>query len=276
VTELPPFLVVPPAPGCPRRPCHPCPNEYHPTHVYLPDGDPDWGAGSCDGECRPCRLSWCHADFVCGKADGLDGVNRRVSYGCRAGTGRWLDTGRTLGAEVVLFNLHDNHHVEELGPTLVNSPITFTTVEANVRTEVLTHERYRVHALAGYRYARLHEELFIGNAAFVEDNDTKNHLHAAQVGALGTYRYGAYFCEVLAKVGVGTNRQVLVVNGVRTTDDVVSGIGEFGTRAGYQIAEGCWATIGYTLIFLTNMERPREGDAGFFLHGVTLGFEARF
>jgi hypothetical protein len=81
---------------------------------------------------------------------------------------------------------------------------------------------------------------------------------------------------VFAKVGVGTNRQVLVINGVRTTDDVVSGIGEFGARAGYQIGDGCWATIGYTMIYLTNMERPREGDTGFFLHGITLGFEARF
>jgi hypothetical protein len=276
VTELPPFLVVPPAPVAPRRPCHACPNEYNPSHVYLPDQNPDWGAGSCDGECRPCRMAWANVDFFCGKTDPLGEVDRRWSYGCRVGGGHWLSADRTVGAEFGLFNLHDSHHVIVAGPTIVNSPITFTTFDANLRVEILSHERFRVDGLAGYRYARLHEELFIGNAAFITDLDAKNHLHAGQVGAVGTYRFGAYFCEVLGKLAVGPNDQVLTANGVRTSENVVSILGEMGGRVGYQLGEGCWGTLGYTLFYMSNAERPRSGDAGWFLHGLTVGIEARF
>jgi hypothetical protein len=137
-------------------------------------------------------------------------------------------------------------------------------------------EAFQVHALAGYRYLRLHEELFIGNAAFIADIDTKNHLNAAQFGAIGSYRHGAYLCEVLTRLGIGPNDQVLTINGVRTTEVETSGLFEIGARAGYQIGQGCWATIGFTFLYLTNMERPRAGDTSFYLHGLTLGFEARY
>src|SRR6516164_9862547 len=54
---IPPLVIPQPAP-VPRKPCLPCHTEYQPSHVYLPEANPDCGAGGCDGECRDCRRAW--------------------------------------------------------------------------------------------------------------------------------------------------------------------------------------------------------------------------
>src|SRR4051794_36469014 len=50
-----PLLVVPEPQLAPRKPCHGCGSDYHPSHVYLPDANPDGPTGNCDGECHDCR-----------------------------------------------------------------------------------------------------------------------------------------------------------------------------------------------------------------------------
>lgn len=279
VTELPPFLAVPPAPVVatpPRRPCHACPNEYHPCHVYLPDQNPDWGAGSCDGECGPCRLSWCSADFLCLKTKSLDEVERKTALGARFGAGHWFGPDRALGVEASLFTFHDPFQRIEAGPTLVNSPITMTGFELNGRAELWAIERWRVEGLAGYRYVQLHEALFVGNAAFVVDQSARNELHAAQIGAIGTYRFGAYFHEVWFKLGAGENSATIKTNGVRMSDSAPALVGDFGVRCGYQIGEGCWFTVGLDVLYLSSVDRPSRGQTDFWIHGLTAGFEKRF
>src|SRR5262245_40376788 len=69
VTVLPPLLPVVP-PTAPRKPCLPCHTEYYPHHSYLPDGNPD-GAGGCDGECHPCRLTWTSCELLVAWTQGL-------------------------------------------------------------------------------------------------------------------------------------------------------------------------------------------------------------
>lgn len=278
VTELPPFLAVPATPvvAPPRRPCHACPNDYHPCHVYLPEGDPDWGAGGCDGECHPCRLNWVSADFLCVHTKPLGDVDRKQAYGLRFASGHWFGPDRTLGVDASFLNVHDTYHEFEAGPSIVNSPLTVSAFDLNGRAEVMTEERWRVDGLAGYRYVQLHEKLFVGNAAFVADLSDRNEVHAAQVGAIATYKYGAYFHEIFGKVGLGRDSETLTVNGARETDSTMTAVGEFGMRCGYQLGEGCWFTLGYDLLYVSRVARPGRGETDFYLHGVSVGFEKRF
>jgi hypothetical protein len=278
VTELPPFLAVP-APvtaSPPRRPCHACPNDYHPCHVYLPEQNPDWGAGSCDGECAPCRLNWCSADFLCLKTKPLGDIDRKTAYGLRLGGGHWFGPDRTLGVEASFLNVHDPYHAIETGPTIVTAPLTVTSFDVNGRMEVMEVGCWRVDGLAGYRFVSLHEKLFVGNANFVSDLSDRNTIHAAQVGAVATYKFGAYFHEIFAKVGAGRDSETVTIDGARATDGTLTVLGELGVRCGYQIGEGCWFTVGLDVLYLSAVARPSRGETDFYLHGVSVGFEKRF
>ena len=80
----------------PRKPCLPCHTEYQPNHVYLPDANPDFGAGGCDGECRPCRRDWVSLAFFVGGSQNLGDIDRGHECGCRARGGYWFDDSKTL------------------------------------------------------------------------------------------------------------------------------------------------------------------------------------
>jgi len=273
---VPPLLVVPPPPGAPRKPCLPCHTEYQPSHVYLPEANPDCGAGGCDGECRPCRRYWVSLAFLAGGSQKLGDIDRGHECGCQGGAGYWFDDTKTLALDVGWLNVHKPYH-EIFFDTFVNAPLTVTTADVNLRVELLGYERYRLDGLLGYRYVHLHETLFVHSAGgFAAEETTRNNIQAAQVGAVGSYRYGAYLCEVFGKVGVGRNAESVSLNGVRLTDSTMTVVPEIGARAGYQIGEGVFWTVGYTLLYLNNVARPGRGDTDFFLHGFTVGVECRF
>src|SRR5689334_7591104 len=82
---VPPLLAVPAAPAAPHTPCLPCPTEYQPNHVYIPEANPDCGAGGCDGECRPCRRYWLSVSFLLACSQNLGEIDRGLECGCRAG-----------------------------------------------------------------------------------------------------------------------------------------------------------------------------------------------
>jgi Putative beta barrel porin-7 (BBP7) len=274
--EVPPLLVVPPAQPPARRPCHACPNDYNPSHVYLPEQNPDWGAGSCDGECRDCRLWWINAAFLAGYGSDLGSIDRGLYYGVQVGAGHWFDGSKTLGLEVGFFNSHNTFNSFLNSTTLDNSPITLTTADVNLRGELFAYDRFRWDGLVGYRYVQLHEKLFVGDAQVQTNLDVRNSINAGQLGAVGDYRFGAFFAEALAKVAVGRNSETVSVNGVRFLDTTLSVIPELGLRVGYQLGEGLWGTLGYTLLYFNHVERPARGDTDYYLHGLTIGFESRF
>ena len=97
-----PLLQVPASPLETRPPCRPCPNEYHPSHVYLPEQSPDC-SGGCDGDCHACRRGWFNAAFFIGKSQNLDNVERRYIYGLQAGGGYWFDDERSVGIDLGYF-----------------------------------------------------------------------------------------------------------------------------------------------------------------------------
>jgi hypothetical protein len=177
---------------------------------------------------------------------------------------------------VGFFNSHNTFNSFLSPTTLDNSPITLTTADVNLRSELFGHDKFRFDGLVGYRYVQLHEKLFVGNPTVRTDLDVRNNISAGQLGALGEYRYGAYFAEALAKVAVGRNSETVNVNGVRFLDNTVSVIPELGLRIGYQLGEGIWGTLGYTFLYFNHVERPARGDTDYFLHGLTIGFESRF
>jgi hypothetical protein len=275
LTVLPPLLPVAP-PTTPRKPCLPCHTEYQPHHVYLPEGNPD-GAGGCDGECHECRLNWVTCELLLAWTQDLGDIHRDHGCGLQFHAGHWFDGTKTLGIEAGFLNFHKPYHEIFYTNTLVNSPLTATTADANVRLELLTHEAFRLDGLLGYRYAGLHEHLFIHSlSGFAADQDARNTIHAAQVGVVGNYRYGAYFCEMLGKLGLGRNSESIALNGVPFTDSQMTLIPELGARVGYQLGEGTFGTLGYTFLYLSNVNRPGRGDADFYLHGFTVGLEKRF
>jgi hypothetical protein len=273
---VPPLLVVPPPAVAPRKPCLPCHTEYQPSHVYLPEANPDYGAGGCDGECRPCRRYWVSLALLVGGSQDLGDIHRDLNCGIQGGAGWWFDDTKTLGVDVSVLNVHKPHHEIDFD-TYINSPLTVTTADANVRLELLSHVRYRLDGLLGYRYAQLHEDLFVHSAAgFAAEDNTHNRINAGQIGLVGTYRFGGYFCEVLGKLGIGRNSESVSLNGVPVSDTVMTVIPEFGARVGYQLGEGVYGTVGYTFLYLNNVARPGRGDTDFYLHGFTIGMECRF
>ena len=89
VTELPPVLAEPKATVTPTTSGLPCPIDYQPHHVYLPDQGVMWGTGGCDGECGPCRQAWLSTAFFFGCLQDLGDVTARVRLR-RAGRRRIL------------------------------------------------------------------------------------------------------------------------------------------------------------------------------------------
>jgi hypothetical protein len=271
-----PPLVVPPLAAAPRKPCLPCPTEYQPSHVYLPEANPDYGAGGCDGECRDCRRAWMSLSFFLGCSQNLGDIDRGLECGLKAGGGYWFDDTKTAGLAIDVLNVHVPHH-EFFFDTYVNSPLTVTTADVNFRLELLNYDRYRLDGLVGYRYAQLHDQLFVHSLdGFAADDNTHNRIQAAQVGLVGSYTFGGYFCEVLGKLGVGRNSESIALDGVRITDSVMAVVPELGARVGYQLGEGVYGTLGYTFLYLNKVARPGQGDGDFYIHGFTVGVECRF
>jgi hypothetical protein len=272
---IPPLVIPQPAP-VPRKPCLPCHTEYQPSHVYLPEANPDYGTGGCDGECRNCRRAWVSLSFFLGCSQNLGDIDRGLECGLRAGGGYWFDDTKTTGLDVSIFSVHQPHH-EIFFDTYVNSPLTVTTADANVRLELLNYDRYRLDGLVGYRYAQLHEQLFVHSLdGFAADDNTRNQIQAAQLGLVGTYKFGGYFCEVLGKLGLGRDSESITLSGLRFTDSVMTVVPEFGARVGYQLGEGVYGTLGYSFLYLSKVARPGRGDSDFYIHGFTIGMECRF
>ena len=99
----------------------------------------------------------------------------------------------------------------------------------------------RLDLLAGYRYLRLHEDVLIGEAStwtvvtegeppeetvsnitdylITDVFDTQNKFHGGEIGLLFEHEYGDCWLEILAKVALGNNRQVVSIDGGSETTE---------------------------------------------------------
>lgn len=232
--------------------------------------------GDGDKNCHPGNRGWFNVAFFIGKADNLPSVDRRFLFGVQAAAGYWIDMPRTTGVDASFFNTNGTYDEYVAGPALINSPITLITADLNLRTELLTHEGFRLDGLVGYRYVQHREELLNSSVLSTTFDSVRNRINAGQIGANANYHYGAYFGEVQAKAGLGLNDVANDASGLKITDNRSCFIFEFGARVGYQLGETLWGTIGYTAMYLGNIDRPGQHSTDYFIHGLVIGIEKRF
>ncbi len=151
----------------------------------------------------------------------------------------------------------------------------------------------RVDFIGGYRYLRLAESINITEDLALIDTDatddfinvwdgfsTSNVFHGADLGFQWSWEYPRWGFEVLSKIALGNNRQRVYING--STDSIEdptpdpggllaqpSNIGayernqfavapEIGARTFYRITPRLRATVGYTLLYFSNVVRPGD------------------
>jgi len=277
-TELPPFLTVPapPSPVAAPAPCRTCPTDYHPGYSYLPDQNPDWSRGGCEGECRECRTTWVSGEFVIGVAKDLGEIDYRRTFGIWLGGGHWFDDTKTLGFDLGLMAASDAAGAVRAGLTVLDASLTLWTFDANLRAELFRGDYWRIDGLVGYRYLHFDEHLVIGSPLGVSDQQARNEVNAGQLGVVCSYKLGPYLCEATSKVAIGRNERRDGINGFGPSTSDIAIIPELAARVGYQVGEGKWCTVGYRALYLNNIVRPGRGETDFFLHGLTVGFEMRF
>lgn len=158
------------------------------------------------------------------------------------------------------------------------------------------HHNYRVFLSGGYRFFRLDESLQISDTTFpvggpfapgsrIDSVDlfrTKNEFHGGDVGLLTEFRRGCWSLEVLTKIALGNNHQVLRISGATaafdgTTTAVTPGalltqssnIGTFrrdefaiipqlNANLSYQLTQNLRARVGYTFIYWFDVARPAD------------------
>jgi hypothetical protein len=170
------------------------------------------------------------------------------------------------------------------------------------------HRGHSIEWLAGFRFIRFDEEFSMSatdsaEGTSVYDVETENNLYGAQVGARFRRFRGWWSWEATGKAGLYANdmeqTQAPIIDfpGVvfrtrRGGDDTeVSFVGDLNFTALYQL-NNVWAIrTGYNLIWLANValapdqldftNAPNSGNGlvdggGVFLHGVSVGLEARW
>ncbi|WP_442482035.1 BBP7 family outer membrane beta-barrel protein [Aeoliella sp. SH292] len=152
----------------------------------------------------------------------------------------------------------------------------------------------RIDVLGGYRYLSLQERLMITedltslstiNPGSFDINDrfeTSNEFHGGDVGFIWEWESTRFTLEFLSKLAIGSTRQKVTIDGSTTVSDgnnsfteqggllaLRSNIGDYdrnqfsvipeiGLKAGYKVTPRLRATIGYTLIYWTNVARPGD------------------
>jgi hypothetical protein len=145
--------------------------------------------------------------------------------------------------------------------------------------------------LLGYRYARLHDMIRInedltslvganpGTFDITDVFDTRNTFHGADLGLKWEGHHRDVTLQLLAKIGLGNNNQLVQIDGqtsttvVGITTDFTGGLlaqrtnigrferdrfgvlPEFGLKLGWQISDRTRFTVGYSGLYWTNVVR---------------------
>lgn len=153
---------------------------------------------------------------------------------------------------------------------------------------------YRVDWLGGYRFLRLEDTVVIredlvsletanpGSFLLRDEFHTRNEFHGGEIGAVYEATRGRWVLELLTKVAIGQNRQLVRIAGdTQITEngtpelftggllaqrtnigtyerEVFSVVPEIGATLGFQITPSWRAMVGYSLVYFGNM--VRAGD----------------
>ncbi len=164
--------------------------------------------------------------------------------------------------------------------------------EANLRANLCKGCCYRVDFLAGFRFLALDESLNINEALQTlqvagggfrvwDGFGANNRFYGGQVGLDTELRRGRWFLDLKSKIALGSNNQVVNINGNTITTDPRTGTstltggllalstnsGRFtremfavapeGTiNLGYQICDNVRAYVGYNFLYISDVARP--------------------
>jgi hypothetical protein len=156
------------------------------------------------------------------------------------------------------------------------------------------HDGSRLDALVGYRFGQLKDDLVIvenltsqdpANPGSFDIHDafhTENEFHGAELGIQYQRQRGRLLFEFLSKMALGNNHQVVTIGGStrlvsggvdmtfpsgilaqrtnigRFARDEFAILPEVGVNVGYQVTPRLKMTLGYTLVYLSNV--VRAGD----------------
>lgn len=266
----PTLLPVPESigPGTPSR-C--CPNPldesgrtlpYDRSLLYLPDRNPT----NHDFEARPRDelAFWIRSAFVIGQTRGLDGLRPDWRAGMDAAAGVWWDSQRSRGAEAGVFFLADGE-VRQAGQRLESS---FTTAHADYRINVGKVGHIKLDILAGYRFARVAEELTQSQIS----SEVSNQFHGGTLGIAGELRQGPWSLDARASIAYGAFFHTS--DGVRSR--CAGTMPELAIGIGREILDGSRFFVGYRYAGLEGILRPHPGIATrsrFDSQGVMLGID---
>ncbi|MGI9429904.1 MAG: BBP7 family outer membrane beta-barrel protein [Bythopirellula sp.] len=198
----------------------------------------------------------------------------------------------------------------------------------------------RIDFIGGYRYLKLDERVLIredltslqsvnqGNFDIFDRFDTSNQFHGADIGFIWEWESARWSFEFLSKVAIGNTNQRVNIRGETTVTnngasftneggllalrsnigsyqrDVFSMIPELGVTLGYRVTPRLRATVGYTLLYWSQVARPGDhidldvnpnllppviepvvgperprfmwDDTALIAHGLNLGLDYRF
>ncbi len=178
-----------------------------------------------------------------------------------------------------------------VGSIQVASPLTFLAADVNTRNTLFCEDNRRLDLLAGYRIARMTEEVSIqshststnGNARNVQDVfRTVNLFNGGQLGLAGELRFDRLYLSGATKIAFGENWNHLAISGETQTTSAASTVTNpngllatralIGTRdgrnfavmpeanftAGYQVNDNWRAYVGYTFVYISSVARPGQ------------------
>jgi hypothetical protein len=145
-----------------------------------------------------------------------------------------------------------------------------------------------VDVLYGVRWARLNERLHVNedliaddDTTFLIDDDfrTTNEFFGGEIGFLVDWQKQRWSVDFLSKLAIGSNRQRVAISAQTIQDGILfpdigllgqpsnvgvyeqnefSVIPEIGLTGGYQLTERLRLTLGYTLLYFSNVVRPGD------------------
>lgn len=167
-----------------------------------------------------------------------------------------------------------------IGSIEIESNSDFLAADAFLRTLWLQGPVTRVDFIFGYQLARIDEDLLLNTntqeplAPIITTHDAfrvQNEFHGGHFGLKGQYRWGALSLDLSAKVGFGNMAQRAQLENLGTHDllihpsnegthrrDEFSYMHDVGISLAYYPVERLKLSVGYSMIFFSDVVRPGE------------------
>lgn len=244
---------------------------------------------ACNYSCDSKSCLWAEVDYLLwwidgGHATGNTGLNDDGRSGAKVTVGAWLDDQHKLALQVGGFWLADPSERSTYGETRASMHSSLSSFDVAIRDACYQNGDTRVDVLVGYRQLRLADRLNLTSVA----SDTENEFFGAEVGLIGSRRFGDWTLEGLAKLSAGWNVSHVATYGTtrpgsaRLTDGTL--IPEVNVGVAYDGTRWLRLRAGYSFLYWQDVYRPGDQiDAGttvrerdIFIHGVNVGVELRY